>query len=79
MGCHAGILKAVYGISASMYATVYANTYDTHGQADGLGFMLFISISSTALGLLALPFFNIVPFRQAQEHPGGFPCICMLD
>ena len=50
-----------------MYATVYINVF----EPDGLSFMLFIPLSATALGLMALPFFNVVPFRQAHEHPGA--------
>ena len=56
----------MYGISASFYTTIYSNVF----EPDGLSFMLFMMVSVLALGLAALPFFNAVPFRQAQECPG---------
>ena len=52
-----------------MYAIIFTNVFDP----DGLDFLLFISLSVAVMVLLALPFFNIVPFRQAQESPGRLP------
>lgn len=65
-GTVVGIMKACYGISASMFSVVYTQAFDPNG----LAFMLFITLSTAALGLLALPTFNSVPFRQAHENAG---------
>lgn len=65
-------MKACYGISASMFSVVYTQAFDPNG----LAFMLFITLSTAALGLLALPTFNSVPFRQAHENAGSKRFIC---
>ena len=62
-----GMLKAAFGISATVYATIYSDIF----EPDGLAFMRSVPIVTAALALVALPVFNIVPFRQAQECPGG--------
>ena len=75
MYLHAGILKAVFGISASVYALIYANAF----EPDGISFFLFAVLAACTLALLAIPFFNIVPFRQEQESPGAhmlLRCFC---
>lgn len=50
-----------------MFATVYMDVFAPHA----LHFMLFMPIAVALLALIALPTFNIVPFRQAHECPGA--------
>jgi hypothetical protein len=72
----AGILKAVVGLSASMYTYVYAAAF----RPDALSFLLVIAVAPVALGLCAMPFFNAVPAAAAspaaacpEERAGVLP------
>ena len=59
----AGILKAMMGLSASVYTTIYAVTV----RPDALSFILFIAAAMLVPVLISFPVFNAVPFRQTNE------------
>ena len=59
----AGILKAMMGLSASVYTTIYAVTV----RPDALSFILFIAAAMLVPVLITFPVFNAVPFRQTNE------------
>ena len=61
----AGCLKALTGLSASVYAIIYGVTL----APDALNFILFIALLMPCAGLLSFPFINAVPFRQPGEWP----------
>ena len=59
-GSVVGALKSGVGLSASLYATVYAAAF----QGSPAAFLLFVALAPVAAGLLALPFVNGVPQRR---------------
>ena len=61
----AGILKGFLGLSASICATIYIGVFKPHE----LSFLLFLALFPAALGLLALPLLNVVPFEEQSQSP----------
>ena len=50
----AGVLKALVGMSASIFTTIYVAGF----RPEALSFLLFIAVAPAVLGLLALPFLD---------------------
>ena len=59
-----GILKAMLGLSASAYTTIYVAFLDP----DATSFLLLLAVGPSAVALLCLPFINFVPFIQVEPH-----------
>lgn len=59
-----GILKALLGLSASAYTTVYVAFL----EPDASKFLLLLAIGPSAVALLCVPFVNFVPFIQVEPH-----------
>ena len=64
-----GILKAMLGLSASVYTAVYVAFIDPHQ----LSFLLLLAIMPSILALLCVIFINIVPFIQSEPHTKVLP------
>lgn len=64
---HAGVLKSLVGLSASVYTSIYVAAF----RPDALSFLLLIAVAPTALGLCAMPFFNALPDAAAAEGNGN--------
>jgi len=63
----AGVLKSFAGLSASIFTAVYLAAF----RPDAAGFLACMAAAPLALGAVALPLFNAVPFAQgaAAEAP----------
>lgn len=59
-----GILKALLGLSASAYTTVYVAFL----EPDERSFLLLLAIAPSAVALICVPFINFVPFIQIEPH-----------
>ncbi len=59
-----GILKAMLGLSASIYTAIYVAFLDP----DSVTFLLLLAILPSLLALLCVPFINKVPFIQTELH-----------
>ena len=59
-----GILKALLGLSASVYTSLYVAFLEPH-QAD---FLLLLAIGPSVMALLLAPLINFVPFIQVEPH-----------
>ncbi|KAK9856767.1 hypothetical protein WJX84_006938 [Apatococcus fuscideae] len=64
-GTIAGILKGFLGLSASICTTIYVGLFKPDQQA----FLLFLALFPAALGSLALPLVNHVPFEEQSQSP----------
>ena len=49
------MLKALVGMSASMFTTIYVAAF----RPDALSFLFFIALGPAVLGLLAVPFLDV--------------------
>ncbi|CAK0787583.1 hypothetical protein CVIRNUC_010805 [Coccomyxa viridis] len=54
-GSVVGVLKALVGMSASMFTTIYVAAF----RPDALSFLFFIALGPAVLGLLAVPFLDV--------------------
>lgn len=61
-GTAAGILKALVGMSASIFTTIYVAAF----RPDALSFLLFIALGPAVLGLLAMPFLDAPSGKEAS-------------
>lgn len=59
-----GILKAMLGLSASIYTAIYVAFLDP----DSVTFLLLLAILPSLLALCCVPFINKVPFIQTELH-----------
>lgn len=59
-----GILKAMLGLSASIYIAIYVAFIEPNVQA----FLLLLAILPCILAIILAPFINFVPFRQQEPH-----------
>lgn len=59
-----GILKALLGLSASAYTTIYV----AFMEPDAVKFLLLLAIGPSVVALLSIPFINFVPFIQVEPH-----------
>ncbi|KAK9813424.1 hypothetical protein WJX73_007856 [Symbiochloris irregularis] len=59
-----GILKALLGLSASAYTTIYVAFL----EPDAVSFLLLLAIGPSVVALLCVPFINFVPFIQVEPH-----------
>ena len=59
-----GILKALLGLSTSVYTSIYEAFLEPH-QAS---FLLLLAIGPSIMGLILAPFINYVPFIQIEPH-----------
>jgi hypothetical protein len=66
----AGVLKALVGLSASMYTSLYAASL----KPDSVSFLLIIALAPTAAGLLAMTVFNAVPSAAAAGDDAEAAC-----
>ena len=73
-----GILKALLGLSASIYTTLYVAFL----EPDEPKFLLMLAIGPSLIALCVAPFINFVPFIQVEPHTkAGLPALlsCMLQ
>ena len=66
-----GILKAMLGLSASVYIAIYVAFLEPHVRA----FILLLAILPCLLAILLAPFINFVPFRQQEPHTKVILCL----
>lgn len=69
------MLKALVGLSASIFTTIYVAAF----RPDAISFLLFIAVGPAFLGLLAMPFLDasIGNVASSQEATGKGMCLCM--
>lgn len=59
-----GILKAMVGLSASVYTAIYVAFLDPNSVT----FLLLLAVLPSVLAVLCVLFINRVPFIQAEPH-----------
>lgn len=59
-----GILKALLGLSASVYTTIYFAFFEPHS----IRFLLVLAIGPSAIALTFMIFLNHVPYIQVEPH-----------
>jgi len=66
-GTTVGLIKASVGLSASLYTAAYTSAFDHRADQ----FLMFLAIVPAAVGILAVPLINYVPYVQSSEIDRG--------